>query len=189
MLWWAHGSKYLSGVRSRGLDRDMILNHFWSEIWIGGKLSDQTKINMLSFVCLNRQSQECQARKSIHDEHVPRSLKFQCFNVNIKFGEMETLSGMSQNFEDNPSHKLFTCQVFVHNTWMREIWDVFVLVKLVLVCLFMVWDNLLRNLMCLCHNQTMPPRLSLCPVCMSSPKYGFVLLTRNSWSEFQTATV
>ena len=64
------------------------------------------------------------------------------------------------------------------------------------VCLFMVRDNLLRNLMCLCHkhnpirHQTIPPRLFLCPVCISSTKYGFVLLS--NWklkNEFQKASV
>ena len=72
--------------------------------------------------------------------------------------------------------------------WGKSGWGVFVLVKFVLVCLFMVGNNLLRNLMCLCHHQTMPPRLSLCPVCMSSP-LNMVLFyfcpTRNSWSSRQ----
>ena len=137
-----------------------------------------------AFICMFRtdKAKECQAKQ---ESQFMMSLcqGVSSFNVSMLTSSSDgAISGMSQNFR-RPSISQVVHLSSLSSQHLNEgNLGSLICFSRMLVCLFMVWDNLLRNLMCLCHkhnpisHQTIPPRLSLCPVCMSSPKYGFVLL-------------
>ena len=188
MFWWAQASKYLSnrGKKQRSrpwydsqpfLDGDM---NRWKII-----RSDQDKY---AFICMFRtdKAKECQAKQ---ESQFMMSLcqDVSSFNVSMLTSSSERWSSLWNESELQKTIHLTSCSLVKSQLstleWGKSEGSLICFSQMNFVCLeFMVWDNLLRNLMCLCHkhnpirHQTIPPRLSLCPVCMSSPKYGFVLL-------------